>query len=298
MSSSRVIRPRVSIGMPVFNGERYLEETLRANLAQTYEDFELIIADNASTDRTSQICQDFAASDTRIKYLQGAENVGAPGNYTRCFEPSVGEYFRWANVDDLPALKSLENCVNALDQHTDTVLVYGKTKIINENGELIELYEDMLNLQDERASERFLRCLKDIGLSNVLFGLMRRESLARTALIGNYQASDINLIAELTLYGKFRELPDYLFSRRMHPGCSSWDRSEGDRQLAFWDPSKSRLLMQTWRAIFAYFKAVHRSTIPVSDKRAINFYLCKKLYWGKEKLALETQQLIKYKLGL
>lgn len=296
--SNLVTKPRVSIGMPVYNGERYLEETLRANLAQTYEDFELIIADNASTDRTSQICQDFAASDARIKYLQGTVNVGAPGNYTRCFEPSVGEYFRWANVDDLPALKSLECCVSALDQHSDTVLVYGKTKIIDEQGELLELYDDMLDLQEVRASERFLRCLNNIGLSNVLFGLMRRESLVQTALIGNYQASDINLIVELTLYGKFRELPGYLFSRRMHPGCSSWDRSEDSRQVAFWDPSKPRLLMQTWRAIYEYFKAVYRAPIPLSDKRRLNYYLCKKVYWAKASLALEAQQLIKYKLGL
>lgn len=294
--SSPVLIPRVGIGMPVYNGERYLEETLNATLAQTYEDFELIIADNASTDRTGQICQDFTAKDSRIRYIRNTVNLGASKNYSICFEPSKSEYFRWANADDLPAPSLLEKCVNVLDKHPDAVLAYGKTNIIDEEGKFIEHYDDKLDLQDNCPSARFIQCSQNIGLSNILYGLMRRDCLANTALLGNYLASDINLITEMTLYGKYLEIPEYLFSRRMHPDCSSWDRESEDRQKDFWDPSKKKLLMQTWRSMYEYFKAVYTAPVSLSDKRALYSFLCKKTYWHKDQLAQDVQHLIQYKL--
>ena len=291
-----VTMPRVGIGMPVYNGERYLEETLTATLAQTYEDFRLIIADNASTDKTEQICKDFAAKDPRIQYIRNPVNLGASKNYAICFEPFRSEYFRWANADDLPAPDLLEKCVKVLDEHPDVVLTYGKTNIIDENGKLLEHYDDNLDLQGTYASVRFIQCLENIGLSNILYGLMRRDALACTGLMGNYVASDINLIAELALYGKYREIPDYLFSRRMHPDCSSWDRDDEDRQKNFWDPSKQKLLMQSWRSMYEYFKAVYIAPIPLTDKSTLFYYLCKKAYWRKNQMLQDVQHFIQYKL--
>jgi len=295
--SNSVTKPRVGIGMPVYNGERYLEETITATLAQTFEDFELIIADNASTDKTEQICRDFAAKDSRINYIRNPVNLGASQNYTICFEPSKSDYFRWGNADDLPEKKLVEKCVKVLDENPDTVLVYGKTKIIDENGNHLKNYDDNLDLQDSCASKRFIQCSQNIGLSNVLYGLMRRDSLAKTALLGNYLSSDINLIAELTLYGKYREIPDFLFSRRMHPECSTWDPDDEDRKRNFWDPSKHKLLMQSWRSVYEYFKAAYRAPISLSEKRALALYLCKLAYWRKDKMTLDVQHLIKYKLN-
>jgi hypothetical protein len=114
--------------------------------------------------------------------------------------------------------------------------------------------------------------------------------------MGNNIASDINLIAELTLYGEFHELPEYLFCRRMHPEASSWDRSDDERQKEFWDPSKSKLLMQTWRSVYEYFKAAIRAPIPVKEKAALSYYLCKQINWRKEPMAKELVYLIKYGL--
>jgi glycosyltransferase involved in cell wall biosynthesis len=87
--------PRVSIGLPVFNGEKYLAEALDSILSQTYRDFKLIISDNASTDRTEQICREYAAKDRRIRYYRNEKNIGAPKNFNRVFELSSGKYFRW-----------------------------------------------------------------------------------------------------------------------------------------------------------------------------------------------------------
>jgi len=97
MSSSR---PAVSIGMPVFNGEKYIRDALDSLLAQTFKNFELIISDNASTDRTEQICREYTARDARIRYVRQPENIGACGNFHFVLNEAVGEYFMWAACDD------------------------------------------------------------------------------------------------------------------------------------------------------------------------------------------------------
>ena len=91
---------RVSVALPVYNGERYLRIAIEAILTQTYQDFEFIISDNASTDSTEQICREYAAIDKRICYHRNEKNIGAPRNFNRAFELSHGEYLKWATCDD------------------------------------------------------------------------------------------------------------------------------------------------------------------------------------------------------
>ncbi|MFT6372592.1 MAG: glycosyltransferase involved in cell wall biosynthesis, partial [Gammaproteobacteria bacterium] len=165
---------KVGIGMPVYNGEKYIEESIKSNLRQTFDDFTLIISDNASTDRTREICLDFATQDQRIHYIHNPINLGAAKNYARCFEPSDCEYFRWSNADDLIEPELVEKCLRVLEANPDTVLAYGKTKIIDESGNITEHYDDNLDLRQNSAAERFITGKQSIGLSNVLYGLMRR----------------------------------------------------------------------------------------------------------------------------
>ncbi|ONF45454.1 hypothetical protein BTO32_03090 [Marinobacter lutaoensis] len=296
MSQQYDLATPVAIGLPVYNGERYLAGTLASVLNQTYPHFSLFIADNASTDGTEDICRRFAREDKRITYLRNPVNLGAARNYARCFEPARSPYFRWQNADDPIEPTLLERCVEVLDQHPDVVLAYGKTRIIDEHGQPIEDYDDNLDLRDERPADRFIECTRRIGLQNLMYGLIRREALARTALLGNYVASDINLIVELTLYGKFHEIPVHLFNRRMHPEASSWERSDAERQRNFWDPQKRRMVLQTWRSILEFYKAVARAPIPFSDQRVLFFYLLKRAYWYKEPMKNELVDLIKFGL--
>src|ERR1700737_2789384 len=92
--------PRVSIGLPVYNGERYLRFAIDSLLEQDYINFELIISDNASTDATQAICQEFADKDPRVRYYRNQTNLGASGNYDRVFELARGDLFKWAAHDD------------------------------------------------------------------------------------------------------------------------------------------------------------------------------------------------------
>ena len=283
----------VSIGMPVYNGERYLENTLDSVLNQTFSDFVLYISDNASTDKTQAICEAYAEKDPRIVYIRNKQNVGAAKNYECCFTPATSEYFRWQNADDPIELTLIEDCYQLLTANPDYVLTYGKSRIIDEKGDLVREYDDNLCLLQDSASERFIRCINDIRLQNLMYGLIRRKPLAATALLKAYTSSDLNLIGELAMYGKFGEVPKILFNRRVHPSASSYNMEDKEKLKDFWDPSKRKLVMQTWRSFYEYYKAALRAPISSKERREICTYLARHAYWRKGILANEVGDLIK-----
>ena len=116
--------PRVSIGLPVYNGERFLARAIDSLLAQDFVDFELVISDNASTDGTGEISRDYAARDPRIRYHRNERNIGAVGNFNRTLDLASGEYFKWAAHDDWCAPQFLGRCVEVLDDDPSTVLCF------------------------------------------------------------------------------------------------------------------------------------------------------------------------------
>src|SRR5215469_10077370 len=132
--------PLVSVGIFVYNGERFIEETLSSILGQTFTDFELIISDNASTDRTGQIAEAYAARDTRIRYYRSEKNMGAGWNVRRVYELATGKYFKQAAADDLLEPDFLRLCVEALENDPSCVVAYAKTREVDENGAFIKNY--------------------------------------------------------------------------------------------------------------------------------------------------------------
>ncbi len=133
--------PRVSIGLPVYNGEKYLERALDCLLKQDYADFELIVSDNASTDATESICREYAAKDSRIRYYRNPANIGASPNYNRVFSLARGEFFKWASHDDECDPSLLRRCLEAFDRAGGAaVLVFSiAADIIDEAGRVIFL---------------------------------------------------------------------------------------------------------------------------------------------------------------
>jgi glycosyltransferase involved in cell wall biosynthesis len=295
MTTSRY-EPRVSIGMPVYNGERYLAVTLDSLLTQTFEDFELIICDNASMDQTEQICRSYAARDGRIRYVRHTENLGAAKNYWRAFELAVGGYFRWANCDDLFAPESLARCVEVLDREQAVVLAYPQTQLIDERGQAIAFYDDGLHLQSPKASDRFVQLFQNLGLVNVIYGLMRTDALKQTGLIRNFVGGDIPLIAELTLYGKFWEIPEALFYRRLHAGAQSNYREVTQIQKFFDPKTEGQIPFREWRHLFAHYGSVLQAPLGIIEKIRLGAYLARQAIWSREELTGElvdaVQQII------
>lgn len=208
--------PLISIGLPVYNGEVYLKEAIDSILAQTFKDFELIISDNASTDSTDEICRSYAAKDKRIQYYRNERNLGAAENFNKVFMLSSGEYFKWITYDDVSAPSFLERCNEVLSRDPAIVLCYPKTINIDVNGKKIKEYNDNLHLPYSKPHQRLGCFISQFKLANAVFGLIRSSALRNTRLIGKYFAGDYILLVELSLQGKFFEVPEHLFFRRDH----------------------------------------------------------------------------------
>ena len=130
-------KPTVSIGLPVYNREKFIPQTLDALLAQTFTDFEIIISDNASTDSTEQICRDYAARDARIRYIRQPVNLGLLGNFNYVKQVATGKYFMWTASDDLCEPRFVEALVGKLEQDPSLALVMADLKYVSAQGEWI-----------------------------------------------------------------------------------------------------------------------------------------------------------------
>jgi glycosyltransferase involved in cell wall biosynthesis len=227
---------RVSIGIPVFNGEPFLEETIDSILAQTYEDFELIISDNHSSDRTEEICRRYTEKDERVRYVRNRENLGAAYNYNQVFHLSSGEYFKWAAHDDVLMPHFLERCVEALDADPAAVVSYTRWRPIDEAGNPITKRYPVWRVIAQDPVERFRFSLLMDGKTQLpIFGLFRSDVLSRTGLHRATPSGDSILIAEVSLYGPFREVEEDMFIHRWHGGRSVLISSFRDR-VNWWRP--------------------------------------------------------------
>ena len=207
--------PKVSIGLPVYNGEKFIKSALDSLLAQTFEDFELIISDNASTDKTEEICRAYAAQDKRIRYYRNSTNLGCSHNFNRVFELSVGEYFKWAAYDDLHAPDFLLKCVDVLDNNPKVVLCHSQVYFIDENGDFLQNYNIKLHTDAEKPHKRFQQLLTK-HLCYQTYGVIRASALRKIPPMGSYGTADGILLLRIGLLGQFYEIPEYLFFARSH----------------------------------------------------------------------------------
>ncbi len=265
--------PRVSIGIPVYNGENYLAETIDAILDQTFTDFELVIADNASTDRTEEICRSYAENDPRIRYHRQRKNLGAAPNYNDVFRRSRASYFMWMAHDDLILRTYLERCVSALDERPDCVVAYAMFRFIDGQGRAIGAGEPRPGLASPDVAERIrhaIHAYRNGGASDaVVFGLMRRSALMDTSLHGSYTGSDRTLLMELALLGPFYEIPEQLFLNRDHAGRSVRRKVErwGHGREAWFDTSRQgRIVFPNWRRLGSFTAATLRSPVGARNK--------------------------------
>lgn len=259
--------PRLTLGLPVYNGARLLPAAFESVLAQEFGDFELIVSDNGSRDDTEQICRDWAARDARIRYVRHDRNRGASFNHNFCVEQARGALFKWCSDDDVLAASFLARCVSALDERPDAVLAYTWAADIGPDGRLVRERDDHITGITGRPSARFSRVLHAVAPCFPVFGVVRTEVLRRTAMLGRYTSSDRVLLAELALHGPWQEVPERLFLHREHPRRST-HTYPGLRQRAAWfDPRNARRrVMPTWRMLVGYRRAIRRSGVPAAER--------------------------------
>ncbi len=289
--------PLVSIGLPVYNGEPFLKETLKSILNQTFGNFELIISDNASTDATDKICRAYALKDERIRYYRNEKNLGAAKNYNQLVAMAKGNYFKWAAADDLIDPEYLALCVNILDNNPSILVSQTKVRLIDEKSQHIQNYDDHLHFISDKPHIRLNNYLfRKVGMFNAIFGLIRIEPLRKTPLIGTYLGSDQVLLGELILRGKVHQIPKYLFSRRKHPGQAdgaytvykSGDTKRALVAMASWydpDNRKKYMLPYNMQRFLSYLSSVQK--VPLKWHEKILSYLCiikwasHKFIWSK-----------------
>jgi glycosyltransferase involved in cell wall biosynthesis len=288
--------PLVTIGLPVYDSEQHLRQSMDSLLAQTYRDFVLIISDNASTDGTARICQQYAESDSRVRYHRNEKNIGNPANFNRVAKLATTKYLKWSTADDFWEPTFLERALAVMEDDETIALCYPKTYIVDADGLNPRPYEDRLHLMHDDPVDRFLTLISTIELAHQHLGVIRASRLHQTRLLGLHVASDINLLAELTLYGKFYELPERLFYRRFHPKSGSW-KHEGKHQVERYLAAGTRRMgFLFWPRHLGFFTAVNRSPIPIRSKLRAYGTLLKGAAWDRKKLLREIVSYVRSKL--
>ncbi len=286
--------PLITVGLPVYNSERYLRQSLDSLLAQTYRNFVLVISDNASTDGTAQICQQYAAADSRIEYSRNETNIGNPRNFNRVAGLANTRYLKWSTADDFWAPSFLERALDVMERDPMIALCYPQAILVDADGTSPRDYDDVLHLIQDDPADRFQTVLDKIKLAHQHLGLIRMAHLRQTQLLGAYVASDINLLAELSLYGKFFELPERLFFRRLHKDSGSWKRGDAEHEARRYHASGARAIgFSRWRRHSGFFSAVRRCPLPLNSKTRLYRYLWQRLMWDRRELAVEVTQYVR-----
>lgn len=260
--------PKVSIGLPVYNGENFTQEAVESLLAQTHADFELIISDNASTDRTEAICRELMRRDSRIQYFRNEVNLGASRNYIRVFELARGQFFKWAAHDDICLPDFLARCVEVLDQNPECVLCFTQAAVIDAQGQRLATWEEQVDLDSGSPRRRF-RATQLLAETIPIWGLMRSDILRKTPLLGNYPGHDRPLLGELALHGPFYQVPKVLFLSRDHAQRSIrvYDYRKPHEALVWYDPRRAdKLVFPEWRLLAEYMAAIRRSDLKIADR--------------------------------
>jgi glycosyltransferase involved in cell wall biosynthesis len=259
--------PRVSIGLPVYNGEAFLAAAIDSLLAQTFRDFELIISDNASTDSTPAICRDRAGRDARVRYLRHNVNLGATRNFNHVFEVSRGVYFKWAAHDDRHEPGFVERCMGILDQHPDVVLATSRLIDIDEHDHLLPIEDLHLPWDSPRPQVRFRALANPHHRCESIFGVIRSDVLRATSLLSDYAGCDRVLLAELALAGRFHEAPEILFLHREHQKRSTKQYKSEQTRTEWFNPARAgRPDMPHVKMLQGYRDAIRRATVSRADK--------------------------------
>lgn len=216
--------PKVSIGMPVYNGEIFIRQALDSLLAQTFGDFELIISDNASTDETMTICYEYAARDKRIRYIRQLENTGPIANFNSVLGQARSEYFMWAACDDLWEPHYLTCVINHLQPQAEAVLAFSAFDNINAHAQPVQSYPHLFALPAANVFERLYNYMAQpevLGKANLIYSLTRRSALQA---VGGFQGfekntwgADMLVVFRLLTRGRLALTEEVLFHKRLPP---------------------------------------------------------------------------------
>lgn len=241
----------VSIGVPVYNEEQYLEESLNSLLNQSYANIEIIISDNCSTDRTQEICEFYAKKDSRIKYLRQKTNQGAIENFDTVIRLAQGDFFMFAAGHDLWHPDFILNCIKFIGLDDTIALCYPQAMHIDKHGSIITQIPGSIDTRGLDRLSRVMVALWGIGYGFPIYGLIRTWVIKKIKLGLKIVARDILMLCEISYYGSIAHIPMPLIYMRKLPDFGNWERYVrkciGEESI-----TNSRQLFQEMKRIFVY----------------------------------------------
>lgn len=265
--------PRVSVGIPVYNGEPYLSDTLDALRKQELDDLEVIISDNASTDNTEQICRNVAAADSRFHYYRSDTNRGISWNYNRVLSLARAAAFMWNCADDIADPEHLSECCEALDRNPDAHVAFARVRLIDSSGAQIgELDDDGLSFDLVEPARRVERYFARHAYQIVGFGgVFRTSSLRELGGLPSFYGGDVLLGMRLAMLGGLVQVPQQLFRQRRHD--LQMNKLQGGdpvaQQLAYAPSRRLHSAFPQWRLNAEMFRAIAATSLPPTDRRAV-----------------------------
>jgi glycosyltransferase involved in cell wall biosynthesis len=263
--------PRLTIGLPVYNGERTLRAAMDSLLMQTFEDYELLISDNASTDGTEAICREYASRDTRVRFHRSPVNRGLAWNHNHLADLARGAYFKWASHDDVYHPELLRRCIEVLDEDNGVVLCHSLVADIDLDGKVVKEHEYLLNTAAPRPSKRFKELLLKHG-GHDFYGVMRTDVVRRTPMIGSFhQYSERPKLSAMALYGRFHQVPEVLFYHREHTGSTQRTYTTPKAVAPILDPRRAnRFLHPVVRLrvgyVLTFIDGIRRAPLPRDER--------------------------------
>lgn len=255
--------PLVSIGVPVYNGEKLIARALNALLEQDYKNIEIIISDNGSTDKTAKICRDFLSKDRRVKYYRSDQNNGSSWNFNRVVELSGGKYFMWAAHDDLREPSFVRSCVEKMEKCPTASLCQAHTAMFVEGNDEklcianLNSFEGVMSL-----SERYHHTLKYFP-ATAIYGLYRLSLIKRTRLFEKVIATDLAFIQELSIHGPFVQVPELLF---YYIGREKWNTVDQDYKVFFGNDIKPWWYIPFVILFLNHFSRIASTKLPLGKK--------------------------------
>lgn len=260
--------PRVTVGLPVYNGERFLERAIRSVLNQSLRDLELVIADNASSDGTERIARAAAAADPRVRYIRHPRNLGAAPNYNHTLAAARAPYFKWLAHDDAIEPGFLEQAVAALEAEPGAPLCQAQVQFIDAEDRPIAVHDGLGDGTGAASpSARFAAMVLRSHPCTAIFGLFRTGVLRASLQHASFHGADRALLAQLALRGPFLRLDAPLVLVREHEGRYTRRVADAEQRRLWHDTSARRhSRLPTLRLYREYWGMALSERLPAAER--------------------------------
>ena len=261
--------PAVSIGMPIYNESRFIQKTIESLIRQSYTKFELTISDNASTDKTEEICRKYAAKDKRIKYIRCENNLGATLNFLNALNLSSAPYFFWASGHDMWHPDFICQCVYLLESQPEVILAYPRTILIDQDDKELEITPDQIDTRGMSALQSYCHLIWNLHWCNMFYGIHRTKEIKKCFTVKEIYGPDNLILASLALRGAIAQVKEPLYYRRINrPEEGSDERKR--RQLISLYPNTAKF-NKSGTELFCelrneYLKSVISSSLNLREK--------------------------------